>query len=110
MIPRCWVPLQGEPVSNAMLDCVVAACSQMGDIGRAFETFEAYGALGLAPDAQAFNAVLTGCIGQGITQPVPKACRRCYLSNPYKTALTYVVGVRESLRHLSSTTCMPVEH
>ena len=64
---------QGEPVSGAMLDCVVAACSQMGDLGRAFETFEAYAELGLRPGAQAFNAVLAGCIGQGITQPVPKA-------------------------------------
>ena len=51
----------------------MAACSQMGDIGRAFESFEAYKALGLRPDAQAFNAVLIGCIAQGVTQPVPKA-------------------------------------
>lgn len=64
---------QGLPVSAPMLDCVVAACSQMGDIARAFESFEAYAALGLAPGAQAFNAVLSGCIAQGVTQPVPKA-------------------------------------
>ena len=64
---------QGEPVSGPMLDCVVAACSQMGDLGRAFETFEAYGALGMKPDAQAYNAVLMGCIHHGMTASVPKA-------------------------------------
>ena len=63
---------RGCRVSNAMMDCVVAACSQMGDLGRAFESFEAYKELGLKPDAQAFNAVISGCIAQGITSPVPK--------------------------------------
>jgi hypothetical protein len=56
-----------------MLDCIVAACSQMGDLGRAFETFEAYPALGLKPDAQAYNAVIMGCINYGLTASVPKA-------------------------------------
>lgn len=67
------VVVQGEPVTGPMLDCVVAACSQMGDMGRAFETFEAYSALGLEPDAQAYNAVIMGCINHGLTASVPKA-------------------------------------
>ena len=50
---------QGEEVTSAMLDCVVAACAQMGDTGRMLETFEAYPALGLKANAQAYNI----CIG-----------------------------------------------
>lgn len=58
-----------------MLDCVVAACSQIGDLGRAFETFEAYAQLGLTPDAQAYNAVIMGCNTFGLIASVPKACK-----------------------------------
>lgn len=32
--------LQGEVVAISMLDAVVAACAQVGDLARAFETFE----------------------------------------------------------------------
>ena len=64
--------MQGEPLCAAVLDCVVAACSQIGDSSRAFETFAAYGSLGLAPGAQAYNAVLQGCIYHGLLDSVPK--------------------------------------
>ena len=64
--------MQGEPLCPAMLDCVVAACSQIGDSSRAFETFAAYGNLGLTPGAQAYNAVLQGCIYHGLIDSVPK--------------------------------------
>ena len=64
--------MQGEPLCPAMLDCVVAACSQIGDSTRAFETFAAYGNLGLVPGTQAYNAVLQGCIYHGLVDSVPK--------------------------------------
>ena len=64
--------MQGEALCPAMLDCVVAACSQIGDSTRAFETFAAYGNLGLVPGAQAYNAVLQGCIYHGLVDSVPK--------------------------------------
>ncbi len=66
--------MQGEPLCPAMLDCVVAACSQIGDSTRAFETFAAYGNLGMVPGAQAYNAVLQGCIYHGLVDSVPKVC------------------------------------
>lgn len=57
-----------------MLDCVTAACSQMGDLSRMIETFDAYTKqFGLKPDAQAFNAVLMGCI-QHQRALVPRVC------------------------------------
>lgn len=55
-----------------MLDCIVAACSQIGDSARAFETFAAYGNLRLVPGTQAYNAVLQGCIYHGLLDSVPK--------------------------------------
>lgn len=45
-----------------MLDCVVAACAQMGDPGRMLETFEAYPTLGLKADAQAYNICMSAFI------------------------------------------------
>ncbi|EIE26489.1 hypothetical protein COCSUDRAFT_64515 [Coccomyxa subellipsoidea C-169] len=85
--------VKGEPVSGPMLDCVVAACSQMGDLGRAFETFEAYGALGMKPDAQAYNAVLMGCIHHGMTASVPKILEEMEASGVAFNALTWSLHV-----------------
>ena len=68
--------MQGEPLCAAMLDCVVAASSQIGDSTRAFETFAAYATLGLVPGAQAYNAVLQGCIYFGLLDSVPKVLLR----------------------------------
>ena len=68
--------VQGEPLCAAMLDCVVAASSQIGDSTRAFETFAAYATLGLVPGAQAYNAVLQGCIYFGLLGSVPKVLLR----------------------------------
>ena len=64
--------MQGEVVTPAMLDCVVAACAQIGDLPRAFETFEAYGSLGLEPGTQAYNAALLGCVRNGLLDAIPK--------------------------------------
>lgn len=68
--------MQGEPLCAAMLDCVVAASSKIGDSTRAFETFAAYATLGLVPGAQAYNAVLQGCIYFGLLDSVPKVLLR----------------------------------
>ena len=80
--------MQGEPLCPAMLDCVVAACSQIGDSTRAFETFAAYGNLGLVPGTQAYNAVLQGCIYHGLVDSVPKVCpsaQKCPLNTAAPT-------------------------
>ena len=55
-----------------MADCVLAACGQIGDIGRSFETFEAYAKLQLRPGANTYNAVLSGCIQNNLLESVPK--------------------------------------
>jgi hypothetical protein len=54
-----------------MLDCVVAACCQMGDTARMLETFEAYAAFGLAPGAQAYNACIAGFIRHSLLDRLP---------------------------------------
>ena len=61
-----------------MLDCVVAACAQMGDTGRMLETFEAYPALGLKADAQAYNICMSAFIRNSLQdrlQFVRPSCR-----------------------------------
>ena len=87
--------MQGEPLCPAMLDCVVAACSQIGDSSRAFETFAAYGNLGLPPGAQAYNAVLQGCINHGLIDSVPKVHTRalCMLTLAAPMHLCHADGV-----------------
>ena len=64
--------LQGELVSTPMLNCIVAACGQIGDMGRAFETFETYGSFGQQPDTSSYNAVLQGCVAHNFLESVPK--------------------------------------
>jgi len=63
--------VQGEEVSAPMLDCVVAACCQMGDTARMLETFEAYAALGLTAGAQAYNACIAGFIRHNLLDRLP---------------------------------------
>ncbi|CAK0755485.1 hypothetical protein CVIRNUC_002378 [Coccomyxa viridis] len=84
---------QGEPLCPAMLDCVVAACSQIGDSSRAFETFAAYGNLGLTPGAQAYNAVLQGCIYHGLIDSVPKILEDMKAAEVGFNALTHSLMV-----------------
>ncbi|EFN56379.1 hypothetical protein CHLNCDRAFT_144903 [Chlorella variabilis] len=56
---------QERPVSATQLNLVVAACCQIGDLKRAFETFDAFEGLGVAPDADTYNALMQGCIETG---------------------------------------------
>ena len=63
---------QGEMVTTPMVNCIVAACSQIGDMSRAFETFETYGSFGLKPDTGSYNAVLQGCVAHNFLESVPK--------------------------------------
>ena len=64
--------MQGELVSTPMLNCIVAACGQIGDMGRAFETFETFASFGLAADTASYNAVLQGCVAHNFLESVPK--------------------------------------
>ena len=59
-------------MSLAMANCVMAACSQAGDLPRTFETFEALGDLGLEPDIDSYNAVLAGCVRHDLLESVPR--------------------------------------
>ena len=68
--------MQGEELTVPMLDCVVAACAQMGDIARMLETVEAYPALGLAAGAQAYNACMDGFIRFNLLNRLPYVCPR----------------------------------
>ena len=55
-----------------MLNCILAACSQIGDLSRAFETFECFAALGLKPDTDSYNAVIAGCVNHNVLDSIPK--------------------------------------
>ena len=59
-------------MSTPMLNCIVAACGQIGDMGRAFETFETYASFGQQPDTSSYNAVLQGCVAHNFLESVPK--------------------------------------
>ncbi len=56
---------QGFGVTIEMLNTIIAASSQLGDLARAFETFEAAAALGLVPNTDTFNAIMEGCVNYG---------------------------------------------
>ena len=55
-----------------MLNCIVAACGQIGDMSRAFETFETFSNFSLKPDTGSYNAVLQGCVANNFLESVPK--------------------------------------
>ena len=59
--------VQGRPVGAAQANLVVAACCQRGDLQQAFATFDSFGALGLEPNADTYNALMQ--VGQH--------CRHC---------------------------------
>eukprot|EP00208_Stichococcus_sp_RCC1054_P000518 CAMPEP_0206143670 /NCGR_PEP_ID=MMETSP1473-20131121/21397_1 /ASSEMBLY_ACC=CAM_ASM_001109 /TAXON_ID=1461547 /ORGANISM="Stichococcus sp, Strain RCC1054" /LENGTH=842 /DNA_ID=CAMNT_0053539177 /DNA_START=163 /DNA_END=2691 /DNA_ORIENTATION=+ len=63
---------KGEEVTTAMLNIIIAACAQVGDLTRAFETFEAAPGLGLKPDADSYNALMLGCVRYGQNDSAPK--------------------------------------
>jgi pentatricopeptide repeat protein len=64
--------IQGEQVTSAMLNCVIAACGQVGDLARAFETFEEAVPLGIQPDTDTYNAAMGGCIMYGQVASIAK--------------------------------------
>ena len=55
-----------------MLNIIVAACSQIGDMSRAFETFESFPSLGIKPDVDSYNAVIAGCAMHNLLDSIPK--------------------------------------
>ncbi|KAK9812924.1 hypothetical protein WJX72_005876 [[Myrmecia] bisecta] len=63
---------RGETITTPMANCIIAACAQVGELPRAFETFEALATLGLQPDSNTFNAILQGCLLHGQVDSVPK--------------------------------------
>ena len=58
-----------------MLNCIIAAFSQVGNLARAFETFEAVSGLGLMPDTDSYNALMEGLVNHGQAAALPKANR-----------------------------------
>ena len=81
LLNAAWALGQGEEVTTAMLDCVVAACAQMGDTGRMLETFEAYPTLGLKADAQAYNICMSAFIRNSLQDRL-QFVRPCCRSTP----------------------------
>lgn len=70
-----YPPFQGELVTIEMLNTVIAASSQVGDLVRAFETFEAAAGLQLVPNTDTFNAIMEGCVNYGQSASIPKVGR-----------------------------------
>lgn len=56
---------EGRTVSTAQLNLVVAAYCQMGDLKRAFATFDAFENMGVTPNADTYNALMQGCVELG---------------------------------------------
>jgi pentatricopeptide repeat protein len=44
------------------MNCIIAACSQAGDLERAFQTYDEAQRCGLRPNVETFNALLSGCV------------------------------------------------
>ncbi|WIA09586.1 hypothetical protein OEZ85_008978 [Tetradesmus obliquus] len=51
----------GQPVSTPMMNVVVRAVGRLGNTESAGKTFEVFGAWGLQPDADSYNAVMESC-------------------------------------------------
>ena len=59
-------------MATQMLNCIIAAFSQVGNLARAFETFEAAAGLGLTPDTDSYNALMEGLVEHGQAAALPK--------------------------------------
>ncbi|GBG92517.1 hypothetical protein CBR_g55790 [Chara braunii] len=52
----------GEIVSLAAINCIIAGCSNVHDMDRAFQTFEEISrTFGMAPNVHTYNALIDGC-------------------------------------------------
>ena len=74
--------VQGELVTTPMLNCILAACGQIGDMARALETFEQIDSFTLKPDTGSYNAVLHCCVSHNFLESVPKVCHSHLLGCP----------------------------
>lgn len=63
---------EGKKVTEVMLDVIVSACSRMGDVNRAFETFEVYPKLGLQHRTESYNALMEVCARQNQVEVIMK--------------------------------------
>ena len=63
---------QGQPVAIQMLNCIIAAFSQVGNLARAFETFEAASGMNLTPDTDSYNALMEGLVDHGQAAALPR--------------------------------------
>lgn len=73
-----------------MVNCIVAACAQIGDLSRTFETFDALQTLGLSPDTNSYNAALLCCMcsdslasAPKVHQPVAACLQACHELGAY---------------------------
>lgn len=64
--------MQGQLVTIEMVNTIIAASSQMGDLARSFETFEATASLDLLPNTDTYNAIMEGCVNFGQSASIPK--------------------------------------
>ena len=73
---RCptHTPPQGTPVPVALANCIIAACGQLGDMPRAWETLEAMEGLGMSPTIDTYDVLAGGCHGHGQPGIVAKVC------------------------------------
>lgn len=79
---------ENQTLHISMLNVIVAACSQVGDLARAFETYEAATALDLVPDVETYNALMWGCTRHGQNDSVEKLVREMALSGIESNAQT----------------------
>lgn len=59
------LPIEERTAGIAELNTIIAACSAVGDLDRAFHTYDEANRLGLALNTDTFNALIAGCINDG---------------------------------------------
>lgn len=71
-----------QPVTAASLDVIIAACGRIGDLNRAFLTYEAFPKLGLKAGTSTYNALIEACLSNGHVRSVFKVVEEMQQQDP----------------------------
>lgn len=88
---------QGAPIPLALANCIIAACGQLGDMPRAWETFEALEKLRLTPSMDTYDALAGGCNGHGHADVVAKLYQEAAAHGLAPTAMTHMHKIKAAV-------------
>ncbi|GAB4817192.1 hypothetical protein N2152v2_004238 [Parachlorella kessleri] len=80
-----------------------------GGGSRALETFDQYEALGVRPDADAYNAILQGCVESGLLDTLDKV-RRLHVLSSHRSGVVPKTQVVQVLAEMQSQGVAPNAH